>query len=112
MKSVYGWLELSYQFAQKGDWDKSVLDPSKNMGFLKHAFVLSFFLLLLLPNATYDRCVEEAINKAGDTDTNGAIVGGMIGAYYGRAALPSEKVNLVLNCDLSKSRYTDRPKEV
>lgn len=37
---------------------------------------------------------------AGDTDTNGAIVGGMIGAYYGKAALPSYMKEKVLNCDL------------
>jgi ADP-ribosylglycohydrolase len=38
--------------------------------------------------------------RAGDTDTNGAIVGGMIGAYYGKNALPKMMVDKVLNCDL------------
>ena len=39
---------------------------------------------------------------AGDTDTNGAIVGGMIGAYYGRDALPKSMVSKVLECDITK----------
>ena len=38
--------------------------------------------------------------RAGDTDTNGAIVGGMIGAYYGKNALPKMMVDKELNCDL------------
>ena len=38
---------------------------------------------------------------AGDTDTNGAIVGGLIGAYYGRSNLPQWMVDKVLNCDLN-----------
>jgi len=39
---------------------------------------------------------------AGDTDTNGAIVGGMIGAYYGRSGLPTWMVDKVLKCDLKQ----------
>jgi ADP-ribosylglycohydrolase len=40
---------------------------------------------------------------AGDTDTNGAIVGGIVGAYYGKAAIPRNMKEKVLKCDLSSS---------
>ena len=57
------------------------------MGFVKHAFVLTMYSLM--------RCTEKPINEvynwammqttllAGDSDTNAAIVGGVIGAYVG-----------------------------
>ena len=38
----------------------------------------------------------------GDTDTNCAIVGGLVGAYLGINNIPSEKVKKVLECDLTK----------
>lgn len=37
---------------------------------------------------TYENCIELAMKLAGDTDTNAAIAGGMMGAYYGRSNLP------------------------
>lgn len=46
---------------------------------------------------------------AGDTDTNGAIVGGMIGAYYGRESLPNWMVDKVLKCDLNLGTHPKRP---
>ena len=49
---------------------------------------------------------------AGDTDTNGAIVGGMIGACYGRSALPKYMKEKVLKCDLEKGSHPERPVEV
>ena len=46
---------------------------------------------------------------AGDTDTNCAIVGGLVGAYLGIGAIPDEKVKKVLECDITKGCQSDRP---
>lgn len=51
---------------------------------------------------TYYQCIAETISYGGDTDTNGAIVGGMIGALVGKSGLPPEMIKKVLFCDLSK----------
>ena len=46
---------------------------------------------------------------AGDTDTNAAIVGGMLGAYYGKAKLPRDMIDKVLSCDVSLKENHPRP---
>lgn len=46
---------------------------------------------------------------AGDTDTNCAIVGGLVGAYVGIKNMPAEKVQKVLECDHNLGRQVDRP---
>jgi ADP-ribosyl-[dinitrogen reductase] hydrolase len=82
-------MDLSREFAAS-EWDLEKLNPTKLMGFLKHGFVLSFYALL--KGLSYDDTVAFAIKLAGDTDTNACIAGGMMGALYGREALPKEKV--------------------
>lgn len=62
------------------------------IGFIKHAFILSFYYLLKIDHwkndaermkGMYKECVREVISLGGDTDTNACIVGGIIGAYLG-----------------------------
>ena len=91
------WLELAKEM--KGVCDKSLLDPSRQIGWLKHAFVLSF-CYLLVPGMTYEKAIRDTLLLAGDTDTNAAIVGGMIGAAVGIDGLPKSYVDKVLKCDL------------
>ena len=49
----------------------------------------------------YKRILREIIREGGDTDTNACIVGGVIGAYLGFKALPSEMVENILSFDCS-----------
>jgi len=57
------------------------------MGFVKHSFILSFYYLLLADQygkgTFYCDSIKEVLSLAGDSDTNCAIVGAMIGAYTG-----------------------------
>ena len=46
---------------------------------------------------------------AGDTDTNCAIAGGLVGAYVGVKAMPAEKVQKELECDVGKGGQPNRP---
>ena len=41
--------------------------------------------------------IKEVINLGGDTDTNAAIVGGILGAYFGAKDLPSDLLNILIN---------------
>jgi ADP-ribosylglycohydrolase len=52
-EDVKQWFDLSRHFAKEGQVLKSLLDPSTNIGFLKHAFVLSYFFLQSLPEKSY-----------------------------------------------------------
>lgn len=58
------------------------------MGYMKHAMILSFYFLLQAKHESslekfFEKCLYETNMLGGDTDTNGAIVGGMIGALVG-----------------------------
>lgn len=44
----------------------------------------------LAASGTFAEAVETAVNLGGDADTNGAITGGLAGAWYGYDAIPAE----------------------
>jgi ADP-ribosylglycohydrolase len=50
----------------------------------------------MVPKLSWEDCIEQTMMLAGDTDTNGAIVGGIIGAYYGRSGIPQNMIDKVL----------------
>lgn len=73
-----------------------VYDTNEEIGWIKHAFVLSFYYLLRFcqiidsklddvgtMQAFYKKALRETIQLGGDTDTNACIVGGMVGALVG-----------------------------
>ena len=41
----------------------------------------------------YKDCVLKAVNLGGDTDTIGAVAGGLAGLYYGMEAIPEEWID-------------------
>ena len=45
--------------------------------------------------------MRKVIQKGGDTDTNAAIVGGMVGAVIGFKKLPAEYVNKVMKLEFN-----------
>jgi ADP-ribosylglycohydrolase len=80
------------------------------MGYLKHAFILAFMFLLrtdLADEELYDEAMWQTAALGGDTDTNCAIVGGLIGAYLGLNLIPKTKVDKVLTCKPKKGRNPD-----
>ena len=46
-------------------------------------------LYLLLSTDSFEEAITEVVNLGGDTDTAGAILGAMAGAYYGVDAIPA-----------------------
>lgn len=57
-------------------------------GYVLHSLEASFWCFL--HNSTYADAVLEAVNLGDDTDTTGAITGGLAGIYYGIENIPSE----------------------
>ena len=82
------------------NWLKDSFDPNKAMpgcptiGFVKIAFDHSF-RELIKENIDFDETMKRVLLLAGDTDTNAAIVGAMIGAYVGYKALNEDWKNKV-----------------
>jgi ADP-ribosyl-[dinitrogen reductase] hydrolase len=97
-QSIQAWLRLAEKMASDFKEDGNhpmprLLNPLKGIGWTKHAFVLSFYWLLILDEEDqkcYHKAVRRTIQCGGDTDTNAAIVGGMVGALVGISAIPEE----------------------
>ena len=52
----------------------------------------------LLHAATLEEAVIDSVMRGGDTDTNAAICGALLGAVYGAEALPQRWVQIILGC--------------
>ena len=61
---------------------------SNNAGWVLAALQNAFWQLLNAPN--FEEGVVDTIMRGGDTDTNAAICGALLGAVYGREAIPEE----------------------
>ncbi len=60
-------------------------------GYIIPTVIMSSYCFLRYPT-DYRRCVESAILLGGDTDSVGAIAGGLVGAHIGKSNLPKELV--------------------
>jgi ADP-ribosylglycohydrolase len=99
---------VAYDYA--GDWTNSELvrqrllaartelpqDFRHQMGWVLTAFQNAFFWLLRGSNLA-DALIE-TVEKGGDTDTNAAMCGALIGATQGRDAVPLQWRNAILTC--------------
>jgi ADP-ribosyl-[dinitrogen reductase] hydrolase len=56
-------------------------------GFVRVAFRLAFWELLHAPS--FEEALIDVVNRGGDSDTNGAITGALLGAVHGEEAIPS-----------------------
>jgi ADP-ribosylglycohydrolase len=52
----------------------------------------------LLHASSFEAGVVETVQRGGDTDTNAAVTGALLGAVYGRAGLPPQWRSMVLSC--------------
>jgi len=65
-------------------------------GWVIIAFQNALWQLLNAPSL--EEGVVETVMRGGDTDTNAAIAGALLGAAYGRDAVPSQWVEQILSC--------------
>jgi ADP-ribosylglycohydrolase len=76
-----------YRLGMVGSW----------AGFVRVAFRLAFWQLLHAHDLA--GALVDTVNRGGDADTNGAIVGALLGARDGAASIPAAWVDVVLNCN-------------
>lgn len=63
-------------------------------GFIVHTF--RWVLHILLHTSSFEEVVQKAANLGGDSDTIGAIAGGLAGIYYGYEGIPARYANAIL----------------
>lgn len=81
-----------------GDYPPEQFGPQ--CGWVLIAFQNAFYRLLHAKDA--EQAIIETVNEGGDTDTNGAICGALVGAVYGIESIPERWRTVVLNCRPSK----------
>ena len=86
------------------------------MGFVKHAFLLSMYFLQRCTEPAckpveevYSWAMFQTVLLAGDSDTNAAIVGGVIGAYVGVDNINEAYLKKLLECNLKNPTAQDFP---
>ena len=71
-------------------------DYQSQMGWVLTAFHNAFYWLL--SGASLEHAVVSTVSAGGDTDTNAAVCGALLGALQGRDAVPLQWRNAVLTC--------------
>jgi ADP-ribosyl-[dinitrogen reductase] hydrolase len=71
-------------------------DYVHQQGWVIIAFQNALWQLLNAPSL--EEGVVDTVMRGGDTDTNAAIAGALLGAVYGRSALPKQWVEKILSC--------------
>ena len=88
-------------------FDNDTYEPQTDMGAAKHGFLLSMYCLMRTPVKADDEVYEWAMRQTtclgGDSDTNCAIVGGIVGAYAGVDMIHESMLKKVLECRLSRA---------
>lgn len=78
-------------------------DIEINKGWVLHSLYCVFYSLAG-KHKTYEDGINEIIKMGGDTDTNGCIVGAILGAHFGfnkinKEKLTSKNISIIINCD-------------
>jgi fructose-1,6-bisphosphatase/inositol monophosphatase family enzyme/ADP-ribosylglycohydrolase len=76
--------------------DSPPADYRAQRGWLLIALQNAFFQLLHA--SSFEEGIVATIRAGGDTDTNAAICGALLGAVHGRAAIPDQWQQMVLSC--------------
>lgn len=95
------------EWAESACWDTAVLsalkeaverppDYQSRQGWVLVALQNAFFQLLHAPSL--DEGVVSTVLAGGDTDTNAAIAGALLGAVHGRDAIPKRWRQMILSC--------------
>jgi ADP-ribosylglycohydrolase len=91
--------EVRRWYAESAAATSDAFDCRENVGHVRHAFTLAFHFLRRC--ASFSDGIRETLLRGGDTDTNAAIVGAMLGALHGLEGIPEAQRATVLAVDPS-----------
>jgi len=80
-----------------GKIEQLSINDIKSSGYVIHT--LEAALWCLLTTSSYSEAVLKAVNLGEDTDTTGAVTGGLAGLYYGFESIPREWVEQIARKD-------------
>jgi len=80
------------------DFAATPIEEIQSGGYVVHS--LEAAIWCLLNSSSYSECVLMAVNLGRDTDTTGAIAGGLAGSLYGSDSIPKEWMDTLLNKEL------------
>lgn len=101
----------NFVYSKVKDWyfkdslDIDLIDCKTHIGHVKHAFTLAIYFLR--NNETYENSILKTLLKGGDTDTNAAIVGALIGTLHGASSIPNYMKDPVLMFNVDDSELDD-----
>ena len=99
-EQIMGWAEdmaaAPLVEAAKGAREAPPADYMRQQGWVLIAFRNA--LWQLSHAETLEEAVVDTVMRGGDTDTNAAICGALLGAVYGRGAIPDRWAECLLNC--------------
>lgn len=75
--------------------DLSAMNAAVNIGHVRWAFTMAFYFLRH-PEISFEEALQTVLLKGGDTDTNAAIVGGMVATYQ---PIPDAMLAAVMSFD-------------
>jgi ADP-ribosylglycohydrolase len=85
-------------------------DFQTKMGWVLIALQNAFFQLLHA--RTFEDGVVDTVMRGGDTDTNAAIAGALLGAFHGRAGVPARWVRAVQSCRPLPGSRSGHPRKI
>jgi ADP-ribosyl-[dinitrogen reductase] hydrolase len=92
--------EKVLEWYYKDSLDISEMDATTHIGHVRWAFTMAMYFLRH-PEIQYKEAIRQTLLKGGDTDTNAAIVGGLVAC---RHSIPDEMLQPVLQFDSTVSR--------
>ncbi|NES99498.1 MAG: ADP-ribosylglycohydrolase family protein [Sphaerospermopsis sp. SIO1G1] len=85
---VYKSEKRYFQRVFSGQIEQTPIDEINSSGYVVDTLEAS--LWCFLNSSSYAQAVLQAVNLGGDTDTTGAVTGGLAGIYYGVENIPSQ----------------------
>lgn len=103
-------VDHSVQDATKRAADQPPADFMTHQGFVLIAWQSAVWHMLHAP--AFEEGVVATVGRGGDTDTNAAIAGALLGAVHGATAIPSQWTSAVLHCTPTPESRRPRPQRL
>lgn len=88
---------VNFERILSGNIDTLAVDTIQSSGYVLHTLEAS--LWCLLTTSSFADAVLKAVNLGGDTDTTGAVTGGLAGIYYGIEDIPQDWIKILARKD-------------
>ena len=89
--------QLDRHYEDVDTFRPATTDDIESSGYVVHTLEAAIFCLL--HSNSYEDCVLKAVNLGDDTDTVGAVAGGLAGALYGYNAIPQKWLSVLKRKD-------------